>query len=167
MNSLTDLSAGVAAMLKNRGETISVAESSTGGLISAALLATPGASGFFEGGGVVYSLESRRQLLGVTDSQVADLSPLSEEYIAICAVAIRQKLGTTWSIAEIGASGPAGTRYGHPPGICALAIDGPLQVTRLVETGSNDREANMWAFAKAALGLLGDAMQKLVTSDLG
>ncbi len=160
MNSLSDLSAGVAAMLKNRGETISVAESSTGGLISAALLATPGASGFFEGGGVVYSLESRRQLLGITDNQVADLSPVSEQYIAASAVAIRQKLGTTWSIAEIGATGPAGTRYGHPPGICVIAIDGPVALTRLLETGSDNREANMWAFAGAAFELLGEAMRQ-------
>ncbi|RLA13035.1 MAG: damage-inducible protein [Gammaproteobacteria bacterium] len=160
MNSLTNLSADIAALLKERGETISVAESSTGGLISAALLAIPGASAYFEGGGVVYTLESRRQLLGITDEQVSGRSPLSEEYIAISAAAIRQKLNTTWSVAEIGATGPAGTRYGHPPGMCVIAVDGPVKLTRLIETGNGDREANMWAFAEAAFQLLSEAMER-------
>ena len=160
MNSLTDLSADIAALLKERGETISIAESSTGGLISASLLAIPGASTYFEGGGVVYTLESRRQLLGITDEQVDGLSPLSEEYIALSAAAIKNKLNTTWSLAEIGATGPAGTRYGHPPGICVIAVDGPVKLTRLIETGDDDREANMWAFTEAAFGLLGEAMER-------
>lgn len=161
MNSLTDLSADIAALLKERGETISIAESSTGGLISASLLAIPGASTYFEGGGVVYTLESRRQLLGVTDDQVDGLSPLSEEYIALSAAAIKNKLNTTWSLAEIGATGPAGTRYGHPPGICVIAVDGPVKLTRLIETGDDDREANMWAFTKAAFGMLGEAIGRV------
>ncbi|MDF1818123.1 MAG: CinA family protein [Immundisolibacteraceae bacterium] len=160
MNSLTDLSADIAALLKERGETISIAESSTGGLISASLLAIPGASTYFEGGGVVYTLESRRQLLGITDEQVDGLSPLSEEYIALSAAAIKNKLNTTWSLAEIGATGPAGTRYGHPPGICVIAVDGPVKLTRLIETGNDDREANMWAFAEAAFGLLSEAIER-------
>jgi len=161
MNSLTDLSADIAALLKERGETISIAESSTGGLISASLLAIPGASTYFEGGGVVYTLESRRQLLGITDEQVDGLSPLSEEYIALSAAAIKNKLNTTWSLAEIGATGPAGTRYGHPPGLCVIAVDGPVKLTRLIETGNDDREANMWAFAEAAFGLLGEAIGRV------
>ncbi|MEL0083612.1 MAG: CinA family protein [Gammaproteobacteria bacterium] len=160
MQSLSELSADVAAQLKARGETLSIAESSTGGLICAALLAIPGASAYFEGGGVVYTLASRVQLLGITNEQVEGLSPLSEEYIALSAAAIRTKLSTTWSLAEIGASGPTGTRYGHPPGICALAVDGPVQLTRIVETGSDDREANMWSFAQAALELLGKALRQ-------
>ena len=161
MKSLTDLSANIAALLKERGETISIAESSTGGLISASLLAIPGASTYFEGGGVVYTLESRRQLLGITDEQVGGLSPLSEEYIALSAAAIKNKLNTTWSLAEIGATGPAGTRYGHPPGICVIAVDGPVKLTRLIETGDDDREANMWAFAEAAFKLLGEAIKRV------
>ena len=161
MNSLTNLSADIAALLKERGETISIAESSTGGLISASLLAIPGASAYFEGGGVVYTLESRRQLLGITDEQVAGLSPLSEQYIALSAAAIKNKLNTTWSLAEIGATGPAGTRYGHPPGLCVIAVDGPVKLTRQVETSDDDREANMWAFAEAAFGLLNEAMRRV------
>ncbi len=158
MKELGELSAAVAALLKERDQTISVAESSTGGLISAALLAIPGASAYFQGGGVVYTLEARRALLGITNSQVEGLSPLSEEYITLSAQAIRQKLGTTWGLAEIGATGPAGTRYGHPPGMCVLAVDGPVQLTREIETGSDDREGNMWRFTEAAFELLGEAM---------
>lgn len=160
MNSLADLCADVAERLKARNETIAVAESSAGGLISAALLAIPGASAYFLGGGVVYTLEARRQLLDITDEQVAGLSPVSEEYIALSAAAIRQKLSTTWGLAEIGATGPTATRYGHPPGMCVLAVDGPVQLTRLIETGNDDREANMWAFTEAAFTLLGEAMDE-------
>lgn len=160
MTQLTDLAEAVAETLKARGETISVAESSTGGLISAALLVVPGASAYFLGGGVVYTLDARRQLLGITDEQVAGLSPLSVEYITLSAEAIRQKLDTTWSLAEIGATGPAGTRYGHPPGMCVLAVDGPVQLTRQIETGSADREENMWSFAQSAFELLGEAISQ-------
>jgi len=160
MKKLGELSTAVAALLKERDQTISVAESSTGGLISAALLAIPGASTYFLGGGVVYTLEARRALLGITNSQVEGLSPLSEEYITLSAQAIRQKLGTTWGLAEIGATGPAGTRYGHPPGMCVLAVDGPVQLTRQIETGSDDREANMWRFTEAAFELLGEALAR-------
>ena len=160
MNSLADLSTDVATLLKERRETISVAESSSGGLISAALLAIPGASAYFQGGGVVYTLEARRQLLGLTDEQVTGLSPVSEEYIALSAAAIREKLSTTWSLAEIGATGPTATRYGHPPGMCVLAVDGPVKLTRLIETGNDNREANMWAFAEAAFKLLEEAIRQ-------
>jgi len=157
MNSLANLATDVAESLKTRGETIAVAD---GGLISAALLAIPGASAYFQGGGVVYTLEARRQLLGLTNEQVTGLSPVSEEYIALSAAAIRQKLNTTWGLAEIGATGPTATRYGHPPGMCVLAVDGPVQLTRLIETGNDDREANMWAFAEAAFDLLAEAIEQ-------
>jgi len=160
MNSLANLATDVAESLKTRGETIAVAESSSGGLISAALLAIPGASAYFQGGGVVYTLEARRQLLGLTNEQVTGLSPVSEEYIALSAAAIRQKLNTTWGLAEIGATGPTATRYGHPPGMCVLAVDGPVQLTRLIETGNDDREANMWAFAETAFELLAEAIEQ-------
>ncbi|MBL4621972.1 MAG: CinA family protein [Immundisolibacteraceae bacterium] len=160
MTQLSTLAAGVAAQLKQNRQSIAVAESSTGGLISSALLAIPGASSYFLGGAVVYTIEARRELLGLSDQQLTTLQPLTEEYVAVCARSIRQKLGATWGIAELGATGPAGTRYGHEPGICVLAIDGPVELTRLIETGSGDREANMWRFVEAAIELLNQAMNQ-------
>jgi len=160
MNTLIDLTAELAATLKAREDTIAVAESSTGGLISACLLAVPGASAYYLGGGVIYTIEARRELLNIPDDVLSGMTPLSEEYVALCARQIREKLNATWGIAELGATGPAGTRYGHPPGICVLAVDGPVKLTTKIETASDDREGNMWTFAKTGFDLLNDALAK-------
>lgn len=148
----------VAALLKSRQETVVVSESSAGGLISAALLAVPGASAYYLGGGVIYTREARRILLDIPDDDVRHLTPLTVEYVARCAEALRAKLGATWAVAEIGTTGPTGSRYGHPAGMCALAVAGPVARTRLIENAGNDREQNMWGFAAAALDLLGEAI---------
>lgn len=155
---LSALASEVASILKQRKQTIGVAESSTGGLISAALLAIPGASAYFTGGGVIYTIAARRALLGISDEVLKGMKPLSDSYVSQCAKTIRTQLGTTWGLAELGATGPAGTRYGHPPGISVLAIDGPVTLTRNVATGSGDREANMWEFTRVAMQLLRDAL---------
>lgn len=160
MPDLSELAADIAATLKQRGETVAVAESSTGGLISASLLAVPGASAYYLGGSVVYTIEARRVLLNIADDVLKGMKPLSEEYVALCAQSIRANLGATWGIAELGATGPAGTRYGHPPGICVLAIDGPVSLTRRLETGHGDREKNMWEFAATA----GDMFRQALAS---
>ncbi len=158
MNDLKTYSADVAAALKQRAETIAIAESSSGGLIAASLLAVPGASAYFLGGSVVYTLDARRVLLNIPDDVLQDMTPLSEAYVLQCARSMRENLNATWGLAEIGVSGPTGSRYGHPPGICVLAVDGPVTLTKQIETGSDDREANMWQFAEAAFALLGDAI---------
>jgi nicotinamide mononucleotide (NMN) deamidase PncC len=78
----------------------------------------------------------------------------TEAYALLCASAIRERLGTTWGLGETGATGPAGNRYGDPPGHCCIAIAGPGSRSIALETGRSDREANMWRFARAALDLL-------------
>ena len=157
---LSTLAADIAALLKARQQTIAVAESSTGGLISAALLAVPGASAYFLGSGVIYTAAARRELLGISDEVMRGLKPLSESYVGLCARTVRMKLNTTWGLGELGATGPAGTRYGNPPGFSVIAIDGPVTLQRRIETGSDDRDANMWAFTRAALQLLRDALAR-------
>ena len=110
----------VGELLKTRDETVAVAESSTGGLIAASLLSVPGASAYFLGGSVVYTLASRRELLEIRAADVEGLQPLSEAMVQRFARRARAQLGTTWGIAELGAAGPAGARYGHPAGTCLL-----------------------------------------------
>ena len=153
MPDLTGPARAVAELLKARKETIAVAESSTGGVISASLLAIPGASAYYLGGTVIYTIKARNELLGLTKEALKAQTPLSEAYVSLCARTIRDKLGATWGIAELGATGPAGTQYGHPPGICVLAVEGPVSLTLRIENGRADREANMWAFAHAGLDL--------------
>ncbi|MEX2481226.1 MAG: CinA family protein [Gammaproteobacteria bacterium] len=144
--------------LKSRRETLAIAESSTGGLVSASLLAVPGASAYFLGGTVIYTLRARRDLLGIAQATLDAQTPLTDDYVALCAETIRTRLGATWGLAELGATGPAGTPYGHPPGICVLAVSGPVRLTRRLETGHGDREANMQHFTDAALELLDEAL---------
>lgn len=148
----------VGDLLKSRKETVSVAESSSGGLIAACLLAVPGASAYFLGGSVVYTLPSRRAFLDLPKS-TGDLEPLSEPMAEAFALAARDKLGATWGISELGAAGPSGSRYGHPAGTSVIGVVGPVIKTTTVSTGSDDRAANMQAFAAAAVALLEDALK--------
>jgi PncC family amidohydrolase len=154
MNELSALAAKLGELLKERKETVAVAESSAGGLISAALLAVPGASAYFMGGAIVYTQAARRALLRVPDEAVAGIRSSTEAYALLKARTIRTQLGTTWGLAETGASGPTGNRYGDASGHACLAVAGPVERVVTLETGDGDRERNMWAFTKAALQLL-------------
>jgi nicotinamide-nucleotide amidase len=159
MSDLKSVAAELAARLKERGETVAVSESSAGGLISAALLAEPGASAFFVGGAVVYTAAAREALLGVTPALMDGMRSASEPYAQLLARTVRQRLGTSWGLAETGAAGPSGNRYGDAAGHACVAVSGPSDLVRTVETGSADRAANMETFAEAALTLLRDAMR--------
>lgn len=158
MQDLASLAAGAAEALKRLEQTVAVAESSTGGLISAALLAVPGASAYFVGGSVVYTLESRKHVLGIRRADVEGLEPLTEAMVLRFAEKARAQLSTTWGIAELGVAGPTGARYGHPPGISVIGIAGPVTRSLLIETGDSDREKNMWAFTERALALFSDTL---------
>lgn len=144
----------LATKLRARRETIAVAESSAGGLIASALLAQPGASAFFVGGAVVYTGRAREALLGIGPADMATMRSATEPYALLLARCLRERLGVTWGLAETGAAGPAGNRYGDAAGHCCLAASGPLEQVRTLETRSADRVANMQAFAAAALALL-------------
>jgi len=154
MNELSGMASAVGARLKAQKQTIAVAESSAGGLISAALLAVPGASAYFIGGGVIYTQAARRGLLRVADEAVTGIRSSSEPYALVKARAVRELLGTTWGLSETGATGPTGNRYGDAAGHACIAVTGPVERVITVETGSPDREANMWRFAQEALRLL-------------
>jgi len=153
------IAAALGALLKERKQTVAVAESSAGGLISATLLAVPGASAYFLGGGVIYTQAARRGLLRVGDEAVKGIRSSTEAYAQLNAKAVRDLLGTTWGLAETGASGPTGNRYGDAAGHACIAVAGPVERVITVETGDADRERNMWAFTRAALKLLEDAVR--------
>jgi PncC family amidohydrolase len=159
MNELTPLAVSIAALLTDRKETVAVAESSAGGLISAALLAVPGASAYFLGGGVIYTQAARRGLLRVPDAAVTGIRSSTEAYARVKARAIRELLETTWGLSETGATGPTGNRYGDAAGHACLAVAGPVERAITLETGHGDREKNMEAFARAALDLLESALR--------
>ena len=156
---LTTMARDLGELLKASGQTVAVAESSSGGLVSSALLSVPGASAYYLGGTVIYTKASRKAFVDLDMRRLKDMAPLSEPMAAFFAEAIRTKLDATWGIAELGAAGPSGSAYGHPPGTSVIAVDGPVRLSRTVHTHSDDREKNMWAFAAALLGLLSEAVQ--------
>ena len=157
MPDLTAFAAEAGAMLKEQGATVAVAESSTGGIISAALLAQPGASAYFRGGAVVYTREAKQRLAGVSDADIELERAATETHALVLARSIRDRMQCDWAIGETGAAGPTGNRYGDPAGHTCIAIVGATERVITLETGDEDREANMWAFARAALDLLKDA----------
>jgi nicotinamide-nucleotide amidase len=154
MAELDDLAQALGERLKARGETVAVAESSSGGLISAALLAVPGASKYYLGGAVVYTGKARMVLMDLPREAVAGMRSASEPYALLLARTARERFGATWGLSETGAAGPTGNGYGDAPGHTCIALSGPAEMALTVETGSDDRAANMEAFAAAALKLL-------------
>ena len=154
MKELVSVAEQIAAKLIARKETIAVAESSTGGLISAALLSVPGASAYFLGGAVVYTRDARRLLMDISNEEMKGIRSASEPYAQLLARQMRSRFATSWGLSETGATGPTGNRYGDAAGHCCMAIAGPVEKVITLETVSSDREANMQVFAKTALELL-------------
>jgi PncC family amidohydrolase len=160
MRGLAERAAEVAELLKARKQRVGVAESSAGGLISACLLATPGASTFYLGGAVIYTRRAFSGLLQVPSETIKDMRGACEPWALLKARSLRERLGCDWALAEAGAAGPTGNRYGDAAGHTAFAVAGPVERTRVLETGSADREANMWAFADGALALLAECLRE-------
>ena len=159
---LMALAESVSARLVERGETVAVAESSAGGLISAALLSIGGASKYFRGGAVVYTTDAKMSFLQLDRQTVTEPRAATEEHSLVLARGIRNVMGSTWGIGETGATGPTGNRYGDAPGHACVGVVGP-GVSReeradTIETGHGDRPTNMETFAWAALNLLNDML---------
>ena len=151
MNQLTNMAAAVGQLLKDRGETVGVSESSTGGLVSAALLSIPGASAYFTGGAANYTHTAREAFIGFSLDDHPSMRSSTEPFVELGAKTVREVLGTTWGVAEAGAAGPTGNRYGDDAGHSCIAIAGPVNKVITIETGDSDREANMWRFAEEVL----------------
>ena len=154
MQDLVPIAEQIAARLIERRQTIAVAESSTGGLISAALLAVPGASAYFLGGAVVYTRDARRVLMDISDDGMKGFRSSSEPYAQLLAEQMRGRFNSDWGLSETGATGPTGNRYGDAAGHSCMAVSGPAAEVITLETGSNDRFANMQVFAATALNFL-------------
>jgi PncC family amidohydrolase len=150
MRDLLPIAAKLGALLKDRHETIAIAESSTGGLISAALLAVPGASAYFLGGAIVYTRESRRTLLDIPDSAFAGIRGVTEPLAEVLARGTRKRFATTWSVAEVGAAGPTGNRYGDPAGHSCIAIAGLVERAITVEAAALELLAQCLAASPAS-----------------
>ena len=158
MEQLLTLAEQIGGRLKARGETIAVAGSSSGGLISAALLSVPGASAYFLGGAVVYTAKARARFMDLPREAVADMRSASEPYALLLAKTARSNFSATWGLSETGAAGPSGNPYGDAPGHSCIAVSGLGERVITIETGDADRARNMRAFAKAALMMLWESL---------
>ena len=156
---LSVLAARVGATLRERRQTVAVAESSAGGLVSAALLAIPGASAFFLGGAVVYSRRAGKALLGLTPDDMNGMRAETEPYARFIANRIRESHRAAWGICESGAAGPSGSPYGDAPGHVCVAVAGAITASRTIETGDADRASNMEVFARQLLLLLDETLR--------
>ncbi len=159
MRELMPLAEKVGAALKARKQTIAVAESAAGGLISASLLAVPGASAYFIGGGVFYTRQSILTMRDTRDTLFTGLQGATEAWALLLARSLRARCAAVWGVGESGAAGPTGNRYGDPAGHACFAVTGPTERTLVIKTGSSDRVANMHAFAGAALKLLAESLE--------
>jgi len=148
----------IAARLIERKETVAVAEGSAGGLISAALLSVPGASAYFVGGAVVYTGAARSAFTDISMEDMKGLRPASEPYATLLAQRVRERLHTTWALAEAGAAGPSGNRYGDPAGHTCIAVSGPSERAATLRTGGSDRRSNMQAFTVRALEIFAEQL---------
>ena len=154
MRDLVPIAEKIAARLIERRQTIAVADSSTGGLISASLLAVPGASAYFLGSAVVYTRDARRILMDIPDDAMKGIRSASEPYAKLLASQMRTRFATDWGLSETGATGPTGNRYGDAAGHSCIGIAGLEPSAMTLETGSTDRLANMHVFASTALNFL-------------
>ena len=156
---LSDLAADIGSLLRTRKETVVVAEGSAGGLISAALLSIPGASAYYLGGTIIYTMAARRALLGDAIEVPAKLRGATEAFAQYLAHAAAVRIGATWGVSEAGAAGPPNP-YGDPAGHAWVGVWGPAAATRHLLTGLDDRPSNMVAFALGALTLLRDTIAR-------
>jgi len=159
MQELLALATQAGRRLREQQQTIAVSESSTGGLISTALLSVPGASSYFLGGSVVYTQLARELLMDIPDIEMKGMRSASEPYARLLADTMVSRFESTWALAETGATGPSGNRYGDAAGHCCLAVAGVSNRSLVIETGDNDRFSNMQRFAQEAITLLLDQLE--------
>jgi len=124
--------AHILEILSERGETISVAESLTGGGLAQTLTSLPGSSDIFRGSVTAYQNEIKSSLLQVQSELLSEFGAVSEEVAAAMAHGIKDLMGSTWAISTTGVAGP-GPSEGVAAGTVWVAIDGPISQTLQLE----------------------------------
>ena len=124
--------ADVLEILTQRGETICVAESLTGGGLAEALSSLPGSSRIFRGSVTAYQVEIKNSVLKVPLELISEMGTVSEEVAVSMAAGVKDLLGSTWSISTTGVAGP-GPVDGVPAGTVWVAIEGPISQTLQLE----------------------------------
>jgi nicotinamide-nucleotide amidase len=146
-------------LLRQRGETVAVAESLTGGLLAAALVEAPGASATFRGGLVVYATDLKASLGGVPAALLADRGPVDPDVARHLATGARDRCRADWGLATTGVAGPD-SQGGKPPGTVWIGLAGPPGAEAyLLSLSGSRREITDMAVA-GALRLLRQAIER-------
>lgn len=158
MPTLTDAAAHVLAVLGGRGETLTVAESLTGGMLAATLTGVPGASAVFRGGVVAYATDLKTGVLGVPAAVVDAAGVISAEAAEAMAQGARGRLRSTYALSTTGVAGPD-EQERRPPGTVFVAVAGPGGVETLALRLPGDRAAVREGTCREALLLLGRTLE--------
>ena len=144
----------VGSLLKEKKQTLSLAESCSGGLIAHLVTSVPGSSGYFMGGVVSYSYESKTKMLGVTTETLEKFGAVSEEVVTQMALGAKKEFKTDWAVSASGIAGPDGGMEGKPVGTVWIAVAGPNGVKAKKFQFGGDRERNIAVTAITALNIL-------------
>lgn len=144
----------VGRLLRERGETLSVAESCTGGYVGQRITSIAGSSDYFVGGFLTYTEASKRELLGVDEQLLREHGAVSEQVAEAMARGARERTGTTWGLSVTGVAGPGGGTEANPVGTVIVGLAGPARARahRLRFLGDRER-IRLWA-SQAALDTL-------------
>jgi nicotinamide-nucleotide amidase len=145
--------ARVHRLLRERGETLAVAESLTGGLLAATLVDVPGASATFRGGLVVYATDLKTRLAGVSAALLAEQGPVDGDVAVQLADGARERCAADWGLSTTGVAGPD-PQDGHPAGTVWIAVSGPGGHERRRLALSGSRAEIRLATVEAALDLI-------------
>jgi nicotinamide-nucleotide amidase len=160
------LEAVVGALLVERGATIAVAESCTGGLVCQRITSVPGSSRYFPGGVVTYSDAQKSALLGVAPALLAEHGAVSEPVARAMAEGVRRRFGSALGVGVTGVAGPDGGSAAKPVGTVHVAVAGPASGSshhRFLLPGDRERvrrqasQAALDLVRRALLGLAGVA----------
>ncbi len=144
----------IAALLRQRGETLALAESCTGGLLGHRVTNVPGASEYFLGSVVAYSYEAKERVLNVRHETLYTHGAVSQETVLEMARGVRQVMSSDIGMAVTGIAGPGGGLPGKPVGLTWVAVSSRRGEWSEHYQFTGDREANKAAAAEAALALL-------------
>jgi nicotinamide-nucleotide amidase len=144
----------VGGLLKSRGQTLSIAESCTGGLIGERLTDIPGSSAYFVEAAVTYSNDAKTRALGVAPEIIEEHGAVSVECAEAMAVGIRERAGTDHAVSVTGIAGPDGGTAEKPVGVVFIGYAGPRGVKSLKIVLPGDRYLIRWRASQAALEYL-------------
>jgi nicotinamide-nucleotide amidase len=144
----------IAEKLLNRKQTLSVAESCTGGYISHLLTSIPGSSGFFLGSVIAYDNEVKKKLLGVDQESLDNHGAVSMETVIKMAIGVRERTGSDFSLATSGIMGPGGGTETKPVGTVYVACSTPTSTASIAFHFRFDRKRNIELTAAHALDFL-------------